>query len=40
MCNKKVLKKTMQKYVDDYQKKIYVCSLCIEYAERRAFRKI
>jgi len=39
MCNKKTLRDTRRKYIDDRGKKITVCLQCAEYAERRAYRK-
>lgn len=30
----------MRKYKNDANQKIVVCSLCVEYAERRAYRKL
>ena len=39
VCGKKINKKRTRKYLSESNKKIYVCELCVEYAERRAFRK-
>lgn len=39
LCHKKVSKKKLRKYLDDKNKDIHICERCVEYAERRAFRK-
>lgn len=38
LCNKKLSVNRARKYLNDNNKKIYVCYHCVEYAERRAFR--
>jgi len=39
ICSKKENKKHMRPYLDQQQRKIYVCQLCVSYAERRAYVK-
>lgn len=37
ICNKK--QGDMRKYFDDRGKRILVCKMCVDYVERRAYRK-